>query len=130
MKEIDTRIMVYHDLQKKLTRKIAHKYKIHYNEYALLQALNFCDGQRIDDLDENVEQLKSALSSLEEKKYIYIKHEHVFLNENAKKEYKKIKGDIKKEEERFLDKIGDETYRQTLNSLDKLIYDLNEHLNA
>ena len=134
MKEIDTRIMVYHDLQMKLTRRIAHKHKLHYKEYIVLDALNICDGRKVTELVEYVEmnegKVQPVLDTLEKKKYVSIKHDHVFMNDNAKKEYKKIKSEIKKEEEQFIDQIGVDTYNQTLSILDRIIFDMNEHLNA
>lgn len=132
MKELNDRINLIQDLDKKIARNVIHKHKIHYNEYLVLNVLYYNDGKKVEDIIPLVglssSKVLPILEQFQKEGYTKLVHTRVFLQDDANKLVKKIHADIKIKESQIINQLGTNVYEDALISLDTLISFLNDYI--
>ena len=125
MKELDTKFLYYNNLEKEKINRVASKYNVKYSEYLAIKALDFVDGASIHDLDEMVEldslDKHHIIHRLLDKEFVEIKEEKIYLTEDMKSTYKKIKTELNSSDDKFIEEFGFDRYQNLLKELNKAI---------
>lgn len=125
MDQITKRIVYLYTLRKNRRKEILNQYNLTEIEYTFLSELEYIKRIGLKEAFEIVnytkEQATSIIRSLENKGFIIIKNECIFLSESYLEIQSEIKVKIKKTENYFEEKISPKEMTRFVNILDEII---------
>ncbi len=125
MDQITKRIVYLYTLRKNRRKEILNQYNLTEIEYTFLSELEYIKRIGLKEAFEianyTKEQATSIIRSLENKGFIIIKNECIFLSESYLEIQSEIKVKIKKTESYFEEKISPKEMTRFVNILDEII---------
>lgn len=125
MNRIEKRIDLLYALRKNSLNNILEKFHLTYEDYQLIKIIRYMEGNSIKKLRSESKldaySLDMIMNDLLKKNFIYIEDERLYLSDEVKEIYPKIKKRIKKKDHELMACMNKKEISQIIDSLDKLI---------
>ena len=130
MERLEKRLTILFALRKKHLNHALEEFGLTYEDYQIINVLQYVDGASIKDLMNKTSYrfsiVEEIIRNLLNKEVIEVKEEKICLTSKIKKLFPFIKRKIKEEDERIMEKIPKDEVKQIIEILDKLLeyYDI------